>query len=104
MSIDDIEFVDSRERELFAAAKLGEDVRKFLRSDVGRYIHGKAKIDLEDAKEQLLNCNLLTFWGRRKARQLQQKAEVARSVLRYCVDAINDGELAFQELSERENP
>ena len=37
-----IEFVNEQERAYFAEAVLGEEVRQFVASDVGRYLHGRA--------------------------------------------------------------
>ena len=99
----EIEFVDEKERELFARARLGESVHAFLRSDAGRYIHGRCRLELEDIKEQLLDCNLWTFLGRRRAKKLQEDAAVARKVMRFCADAIMDGEVAYQELTQYQN-
>ena len=101
--MENVEFVDEKERELFARARLSESVLDFLRSDVGRYLHGRAKLELEEAKDQLLDCNPFSFWGRRKMRKIQMRAEVARSFMRYVSDAITDGEIAYQELKERED-
>ena len=98
MSEPEIEFADDRERELFARVLLREEVMTFLRSPAGRYLHGRAKLDLEAAKEDLLDCNPFTWWGRRKIQRIQHRADVAQSVLRYCVDAINDGNVAEKEL------
>lgn len=99
----ELEFIDDKEREYFARARIGESVRAFLRSDAGRYIHGRAKLVVDAAKEQLVDCNLWTPWGRRRARRLQREAEIGRKIISFCVDAIQDGEVAFRELSEREN-
>lgn len=97
---EDLDRFDDRERELYATMILREDVLEFLRSPVGRYLHGRAKLDLEAAKEDLLDCNPLSWWGRRKILKIQHRADVARSLMRYCVDAINDGNVAEKQLTE----
>lgn len=97
---EDLDRFDDRERELYATMILREDVLEFLRSPVGRYLHGRAKLDLEAAKEDLLDCNPLSWWGRRKILKIQHRADVARSLMRYCVDAINDGHVAEKQLTE----
>ena len=38
-----VEFINDQEREYFAEAHLGEQVRSFLVSPAGRYLHGRAK-------------------------------------------------------------
>ncbi|HTS55217.1 MAG TPA: hypothetical protein VMH26_18260, partial [Burkholderiales bacterium] len=52
-----VEFVDERERELFGAAVLAEDVRTFLRSHVGRYLHHRAKLEIEQAQVDALTVD-----------------------------------------------
>ena len=49
----DIEFASDQERDYFAQAKLGEDVIGFLRTPVGRYLHGCAKQEIEQLKKEL---------------------------------------------------
>jgi hypothetical protein len=97
---EDLDRFDDRERELYATMILREDVLEFLRSPVGRYLHGRAKLDLEAAKEDLLDCNPLSWWGRRKILKIQHRADIARSLMRYCVDAINDGNVAEKQLTD----
>ena len=98
-----MKFADEKERELYAAATLGEDARNFLASSVGKYLHGRAVNDLEQAKEDLLKVDPDSFWGRRKFRKIQQRAEIAQKFIGYLVDAIQDGDMAYQELQDREN-
>lgn len=102
-TIDEIEFVDERERELFARSLLNEQVRQFLTSNVGRYLHGRARADLEECQVKALDCDpagLWGYWGRRKLRALQLKANCAQRFMSYLADAINDGEQALSELEE----
>ena len=104
MNIDDtqlvntLEFVDSNERAHFARAQLGEQVREFLSQPAGRYLHGRAKQELQDAQELALDCNPDSFFGRRKLKKIQQKAGIARAFMSWCADAITEGEFSFREL------
>jgi len=95
----ELEFVDEKEREFFARAQLGVRVRDFLESDVGRYLHGRAKAEIEQAQVEALECST-SWFGRRKLLKLQHKAGVARSFMRWIVEAIQDGEVAFTELKD----
>lgn len=98
-----VEFVDEAEREIFARAELGEHVRAFLLSNTGRYIHGRCKIQLEQAKEDMLTIDTERWWGipgRRRMRKLQQQAEIARTIMKFLADAIVDGNHATVELDE----
>ena len=95
-----VDFVDEKEKELFARASIGTKTREFLESEVGRYLQGRAQQEIEQAQVDALECNPCTWWGRRKLLKLQNNAGVARNFLRWVVEAIQDGEVAFQELSE----
>lgn len=96
-----VEFVDETEREIFARAELGEKVRAFLQSDVGRYLHGRCKTMLEQAKEDMLTVDTERWWGipgRRRMRKLLQQAEIARTFMKFMADAMIDGDHAAVEL------
>lgn len=95
-----VDFVDEKERELFARAQLGTAARDFLETDLGRYLHGRAQKEIEQAQVDALECNVGTWWGRRKLKNLQNKAGVARQFLKWIVEAIQDGDVAYQELSD----
>ncbi len=94
-----IEFVDEGERLHFAHAHLGNNVRTFLASAVGRYLHGRAKLELEEARDAILDCNPNSFFGRRKINKIQRQADGARNFIRWCTDAITEGNFAEQELT-----
>jgi hypothetical protein len=95
-----IQFIDQREREYFSQAKLGQDVIDFMHSDVGRYLHGCAKQEVEAHRDALEKCNPDTIWGRRKIRRLQGKADAARNFMTWCAEAITAGEMAYHQLEE----
>lgn len=95
-----IQFVDEAEREYFLRAKLGIDVENFLFGDVGRYLHGRARAEYAQAQEDALKNDIDTFWGRRKLKKNQRKAEIAQAFMRWCADAIVDGRTAARELEK----
>lgn len=95
-----LEFVDERERMHFAKAQLGEQVREFLTSPAGRYLHGRAKLQLQECMEDALDCNPHSFFGRRKLKRIQHDADVARKFMSWCADAITEGEMSYRELQE----
>ena len=97
--INNIDFVDEKERELFARAQLGEQARDFLQSPIGRYLHGRARGEVERCQEEVLLAKPWTFWGRRKLKDIQKRYEIASSFMNWLVEAITDGELAYSELS-----
>jgi hypothetical protein len=100
----ELDFVDDRERELYAAAHLGEDAREFLRSHpVGRLLHHRAKQQIQQAEVDALNVDpdgWSWFRSRNKLRQIRQRAAVARAFINWIADAIVDGDDAARQLDE----
>jgi hypothetical protein len=99
-----ISFVDETERELFAVAKLGEDVRAFLtQNPVGRYLHHRAKMEMERCRDEALEVDLDAwphFRGRNKMRKIQQRRDVAKAFVDWMADAIVNGDQAARELED----
>lgn len=99
-----IDFIDEKERELFATARLGEDAREFLRAHpVGRYLHHRAKQQIQQAEIDALEVDPDGWsWlrGRTKLRQIRQRAAVARAFINWIADAIVDGDDAARQLDE----
>ena len=93
-----LEFVNDQERIHFATAQLGEQVRAFLVSPAGRYLHGRAKQQLDECKEKAIKCNPNSLFGRRKLKGAQHDAGVAEAFIQWCVDAIQEGEVSANEL------
>ena len=60
-----IEFVNEQEQEFFAEAVLGEDVKEFLTSPTGRYLHGCAKQEYDRCCNKLLQIDPYTPEGKR---------------------------------------
>lgn len=102
---EELAFVDERERELYGAARLGEDARAFLSSHpVGRFLHHRAKQMIEQAEVDALGVDpdgwRGWFQARRKLRQIRQRAAIARAFINWMADAITDGNQAAGELEE----
>lgn len=102
------DFVDARERELFAEALLGEKVRQFLSNDpVGRYLHHRAKAQLLqseiDAGAVEVDGWRGWIYARRKLRAIRQRREVAQAVINFLAEAISNGNDAERELEEYRN-
>lgn len=94
----DLRFVDAQEQAYFAQARVGDEVRAFLNTEVGRYLHGCAKMEVEALRDELEKHNPDNFLGRRKLRRLQKKAEAARYFMRWCGEAMQTGNFAYQQL------
>lgn len=98
--VNTLDFVDKNEQIHFARAQLGEQVREFLTGPAGRYLHGRAKMQLQECKDKALECNPHSFFGRRKLKAIQHDADVAKAFMSWCSDAITDGEFSYRELQE----
>jgi hypothetical protein len=100
----DLQFADETEREIFAVAKLGEDVRAFLtQHPVGRYLHHRAKMEIEHCRTEALEVDVAAwpfFRGRNKLQAIRQRAAVARAFIDWCADAIVNGDQAGSELED----
>ena len=87
----DIEFIDEQERQYFAEAVVGEDIRNFLVSDTGRYLHGRAKQEYDRCRDEMFDFDPYTPEGKAKYLELKADAKAAANFLRWCVEAIQNG-------------
>ncbi|MHC4362435.1 MAG: hypothetical protein ACYSTZ_06375 [Planctomycetota bacterium] len=88
----DIEFVNEQERQYFAEAVIGEEVRQFLVSDTGRYLHGRAKQEYDRCRDLMFDLDPYTPQGKQEFLKLKADAAAAAHFLRWCVEAISLGE------------
>lgn len=95
-----IEFINDQERQYFAEAHLGEIVRDFLVGPVGRYLHGRAKTDLEAGRDKLATLDPTTIAGVAEWKLVKQDMAHAETFIRYCAEAIGNGDMAAQQLEE----
>lgn len=92
---------EGREAELLgdpagAIAVFGKEVEYFIDQDpIGQYIIERAKRDLAEAQEELLEVDASKP---DEVRKLQNKAAVANSVRRWLAEAIQDGRAAAAQL------
>ncbi len=98
--INSVEFVDQRERLFFAKAQLGEQARSFLRSPIGRYLHGRAKELADEAREEALDIHPWTPFTRRKLAKVREKSAHASHFISWCADIITEGDQALTQLEE----
>ena len=90
----DIEFVNEQERQYFAEAVIGEEVRQFLTSDTGRYLHGRAKQEYDRCRDEMFDTDPYTPEGKQKFLQLRRDAAAAAHFMRWCVEVIQIGDQA----------
>lgn len=109
VSIEAIDFVDERERELFATVLLGEDLKEFLRvHPAGRYLHHRAKQTIQQAEVDALHVDPDSFGGwfraRIKLRKIRERAAAARMLIGWLGDALVDANQAEAALKEYRTP
>lgn len=83
---------------LLAESMLGEDCLEFARSDVGRYMIGRADMEIKEATE-LLKKVLPFRWKR--IQQLQNQIKVAENTKRWLLEQIVSGRTAMAEVDRR---
>lgn len=86
-----LEFINDQEREFFAEAVLGEEVRQFLASSTGRYLHGCAKQEYDRCRDEMFDIDPYTPEGKREYLKLKADAAAATHFLQWCVEAVTRG-------------
>ena len=93
-----IEQLGMDDRLLLAESMLGEDAMQFMTSDMGRYLAGRVN---QDRTEAYLALAKTSWWRKRRIVQLQQRIEMAESLMSYIRDIIMSGKSALAELDKR---
>src|SRR5258708_1065288 len=89
---------DSDNRLLVAEGMLGQDAVEFAKSDLGRYLIGRANLDVMEGTDALKT----TFpWRKRRIQQLQNAIWRAEHFKQWLLQAINAGRTALSELDRR---
>ena len=92
--------LDPDSRTMFAEAELGQQAQDFFTSDLGKYMIGCAKQDLEDAHIKLA-LTLPFRWRRIQA--LQNDIRISKMFLLYMRDLIIRGKAAEIQMEERDD-
>jgi hypothetical protein len=95
-----IDQLDPNSRTFYAEALIGKDAQEFFSSDLGRYMLGCAKQDMEDAYVKL---KTVSPWRWRRVRELQNQVVVAERFILYIRDLILRGKAAELALEERDD-
>ncbi len=85
-------------RELVAAAMMGQDAEDFVKSNIGGYLVGCAEQEKEEA---LVALARVLPWRRRKIQELQNRVWRADSFLQWISELILTGRQAIDTLDER---
>lgn len=83
---------------LWAEAVLGKDAEEFLKSELGRYLTGRAEQEEDEAIEQLAK---VSSWRRRRIQELQNQLWRARSVRQWLAELVQAGRQAEAMLEEQ---
>ena len=78
---------------------LGTEAIDFFGTELGRYMLGCAKQDMEEAYSKL---KVVSPWRRNRIRQLQNEVQVAERFISYIRDLIIRGKAAEISLQERD--
>ena len=97
------EFNSPEEEELFGIAQLGQEAEAFRYSPIGRFVQGCAKQEIEEIAHKILKVSPLSLFGRRKIKQLQIQAEARRLAIAWLLEAIHNGEAAYQQMNAEEH-
>ena len=96
----DVGHLSMEEQALFAEAQMGQDAIDIMNSDVGRVIRSMIKYDVRGKTATLVS---VPWWRQRKIRALQNDIRNGESFLSYIADIIERGEMAYLQLSERDD-
>lgn len=82
---------------LIAEAEIGEEARRFLESDIGRLIVGRAQQDIDSAVYELKNANPR---DPDKITELQNQIWRGESIISWIAEAIEAGNEALKQYEE----
>lgn len=87
-----LEFINETERQYFAEAVVGEEVRQFLQSSVGRLLHGRAKAEYDECRDKMFSLvDPYTPEGKREYLRLKAEAWAASKFMQWCAEAVLQG-------------
>lgn len=90
---------DPADQVLLAEAVLGKDAEEFLKSDIGRYMVGRAEQEESEALDALAE---VSFWRWRRVMQLQNRVWRARALKGWLEELVVIGRQAMQTLEAAE--
>lgn len=93
-----LEFINDTERAYFAEAVIGEEVRSFLVSEVGKLLHGRAKLEFQKCQTEMFDFDPYTPEGKKRYQALKADAWAAQRFMQWCVEAMQNGDNAAKML------
>jgi len=92
--------------ELLADFELGEEAKRFLNTELGKYIDGCSQQDVDNAKDLLLELDSYSFTDLQSLQNainaIQNKAKTAQDIRIYIAEAITNGQMAEHQLDQNE--
>lgn len=101
-SFDDLQFTSISQRTYFTEARLGLEVEDFLRSNTGKILQHRAIQQCEEAKQAMCDLDVDDPTDRVTYKRHRFKMAVADQFLRWCVEAIQNGQTSEQLVKELE--
>jgi len=86
-----LEFINDTEAQYFAEAVLGEEMRQFLSSSAGRFLHGCAKAEYDKCRDKMFDVDPYTPKGKRKYEKMKSEAWSAAHFMQWCAEAMTRG-------------
>ena len=84
---------------LLAEVHLGEDAAEFIKSDLGKYVIGRANQEIRIALDELKR---VYWWRRNRIQFLQNKIARAENTKMWLVECLNAGQIALQTLEAKQ--
>ena len=95
-----LNFINDAERQYFAEAVIGEEVRQFLVSSVGQFLHGCAKAEYDRCRDKMFDLDPYTQEGKKEYMNLKADAWAAAHFMQWCAEAIQNGNVAGTMLEQ----
>ena len=86
-----LQFINEAEKQFFAEAVIGEDIKNFLMSTTGQFLHGCAKSEYDRCRDQMFDLDPYTQEGKKEYLRLKAEAWAASHFMQWCVDAVLRG-------------
>lgn len=99
-----LKFINESERQYFAEAVIGEEVRQFLVSSTGRFLHGCAKAEYDRCRDRIFDIDVYTQEGKQEYMKLKADAWAAAHFMQWCAEAMHNGDTAAVMLEQSGDP
>lgn len=102
VSLENIHFIDQKQKELFQQARFGQQVVDFLNADIGRYLNGVAIQEMEIAKQKMADLKPGDSRFKNKYAVLKLEYEIAFRFTKWLAEAVDTGYYAEKQIEQEE--